>query len=244
MLIGFTAGKGAAGGTLAVANVGLALAAAGEWVWVLDLDPAGGVLAAYLGADPSFGLWPLARAGLEPTPERLAKQAQVRHRLPLIAGLPRASDAAGIDLIQVARVAAGCARLVLVDAGRLPGAGAPVLEACDRIVVVVAPDPVGILAAEQALVALSQAALGRVFLLVSGTTEAGELAQVGELLSAPVLGGIPWEPDEIRRARCEQRPVAGRARKAFARVAETFMPATRPAQGLRPRMEGLMTDGA
>jgi hypothetical protein len=41
----------------------------------------------------------------------------------------------------VARAAAGLASTVLIDAGRLPGASAGLLEVCERIVVVVAMDP-------------------------------------------------------------------------------------------------------
>jgi MinD-like ATPase involved in chromosome partitioning or flagellar assembly len=244
MLTGFSGGKGAPGASLAVVNVGVALAASGRSVMAVDLDPAGGVLSAYLGADPTRGLWPLARSGEAPSAEGLAAQVQVLHGLPLIPGLPRASDAAGIDLVSVARVAAGLAPTVLVDAGRLPGAGAGVLEACDRIVLAVGADPVGILAAEQALVALSKQALGRAVLLVTGVTQRDDLRQVAGLLSLPVAGGIPWDPDEVRRARARPPPLGGRAGKAFGRAAQTLVPAAaRPGAPALGR-EGLVADGA
>ena len=243
MLIGFSGGKGAPGASLAVVNVGAALAASGRSVLAVDLDPAGGVLSAYLGGDPTKGLWPLARSGEAPA-ESLRAQVQVLHGLPLIAGLPRASDAAGINLVSVARAAAPLAATVLVDAGRLPGDGAGVLEICDRIVLAVDSDPVGILAAEQALVALGMQASSRALLLVMGTTQRDDLRQVGELLGLPVMGGIPWDPQEVRRARSGQRPLAGRAAKAFGRVARMLLPSTPQPGAPALGREGLVADGA
>jgi MinD-like ATPase involved in chromosome partitioning or flagellar assembly len=244
VLIGFSGGKGAPGASLAVVNVGAALAASGRSVIAVDLDPAGGVLSAYLGGEPTRGLWPLARSGEAPSAESLAAQVQILHGLPLIAGLPRASDAAGINLASVARAAAALAPTVLVDAGRLPGDGAGVLEVCDRIVLAVAMDPVGILAAEQALVALSREASSRALLLVMGTTLRDDLRQVGELLGLPVMGGIPWDPDEVRRSRAGQRPLAGKAAKAFGRVARMLSPSMQQPGAPALGREGLVADGA
>jgi MinD-like ATPase involved in chromosome partitioning or flagellar assembly len=244
VLIGFSGGKGAPGASLAVVNVGVALAASGRSVVAVDLDPAGGVLSAYLGGDPTRGLWPLARSGEPASAEGLAAQVQVLHGLPLIAGLPGASDAAGINLVAVAGVAAGLAPTVLIDAGRLPGDGGVILEVCDRIVLVVAADPVGILAAEQALVALSKEALARAVLVVMGATHRDELRQVAELLSLPVVGGIPRDPDALRRARAGQRPLGAKAAKAFGRVSQVLFPAAaRPGAPAMGR-EGLVADGA
>lgn len=225
MLIGFSSGKGAPGASLAVANIGASLATGKHSVLAVDLDPAGGVLSAYLGGDPQRGLWPIAYAGAQPTPQSITEQIQVLHGLPVLGGLPRASDAAGINLPEVARVAAGLAGVVLADAGRLPEAR-PVLAVCDRIVVVAVADPLGILAAEQALVSLGPSLAGRVGLLVTGTTYVGELRQVADLLRVPVLAGIPWVPDEVRRRRRDQRPVTGKAQKAYHKVASSLVPMT------------------
>jgi hypothetical protein len=162
----------------------------------------------------------------------------------LVAGLPRASDAVGINLVAVARAAAGLAPNVLIDAGRLPGDGAAILEVCERIVLVVAADPVGILAAEQALVALSKEALARAVLLVMGATHRDELRQVAELLSLPVVGGIPRDPDALRRARAGQRPLGAKAGKAFGRVAQVLFPAAARPDAPAMGREGLVADGA
>ena len=225
MLIGFSSGKGAPGASLAVANIGVSLATAKHSVLAVDLDPAGGVLSAYLGGDPQRGLWPIAYAGAEPTPQAITEQVQVLHGLPVVGGLPRAGDAAGINLAEVARGAAGLAGVVLADAGRLPEAR-PVLATCDRIVLVAVADPLGILAAEQALLSLGPALAGRVSLLVTGTTYVGELRQVADLLRVPVIAGIPWVPDEVRRRRRDQRPVTGKAEKAYQKVAASLLPMT------------------
>ncbi|HEU5002546.1 MAG TPA: hypothetical protein VFW71_07200 [Actinomycetota bacterium] len=243
MLTGFTAGKGAPGATLAVANVGAAGASRSQRVVALDLDPAGGVLSAYLGGDPRKGLWPLAYGGVEPTPAALVEQIQTLHRLAVIGGVPRASDAAGIDLAEVARVGAGLGPHVLVDAGRLPGPGLAVLAMCERIVLVVVRDPVGILAGEQALQALGPALRRRVAIIVTGSTAKAELAEVGELVGVPVLGGVPWEPDEMRRARQEQRPVTGRAERAYERLADVIVPTAR-AQAAPVASRKVIPDGA
>ena len=243
MLIGFTAGKGAPGASLAVVNIGVALAQAKRSVVALDLDPCGGVLSAYLGGEPTTGLWPVIRSGQHTMPDKLAEQVQVLHGLPLIAGFPRNSDSVGINLVAVVQAAGRLAELVLVDAGRLPGAGGGVLEVCDRIILVVSLDPVGILAAEQALLSLSETAARRVSLLVTGTTYFGELRQVSELLSAPVLDGIPWAPDDVRRSREKQAPVDGRARKAFRKAADALAPVPQASEWARPGLNGLMADG-
>jgi MinD-like ATPase involved in chromosome partitioning or flagellar assembly len=243
MLTGFTSGKGAPGATLALANIGASAVARGENVLALDLDPLGGVLGAYLGGDPRRGLWPLAYAGAEPTPAALREQVQVLHRLALLGGLPRASDAAGINLADVARAGARLAPHVLVDAGRLPGPGVDVLAQCERIIVVVVRDPVGILAGEQALQALGPGLRRRVAVLVTGSTAQGELAEVGELLESQVLGGIPWDPDEVRRSREEQRPVAGKLARAYERLAELIVPSARAEAAPAPSRK-VVADGA
>jgi MinD-like ATPase involved in chromosome partitioning or flagellar assembly len=243
VLIGFTAGKGAPGASLAVVNIGAALAEAKRSVLALDLDPAGGVVSAYLGGEPTTGLWPLVRAGQQGAPDKLREQVQVLHGLPLIAGFPRASDTAGIDIVQIAQAARHLADIVLVDAGRLPGGGDCVLEECERIVLVVSLDAVGILAAEQALVALTQRALGRVSLLVSGSILTWELRQVSDLLGAEVLGGIPWVPHEVRRRRQDQAPLAGKAKKAFGKVAVGLVSSQVPPDPRLQAVHGLVADG-
>ncbi|MGH2718518.1 MAG: hypothetical protein ACRDJU_08065 [Actinomycetota bacterium] len=243
MLTGFTSGKGAPGATLAVANIGVRGVARGESVLALDLDPLGGVLSAYLGGDPAKGLWPLAYGGAEPTPAAILEQVQVLHRLPVVAGLPRASDAGGINLAEVARAGARLAPHVLADAGRLPGPGVEVLAQCERIVVVVVRDPVGILAGEQALQVLGPGLRRRVALVVTGTAARAELAEVGELLGAQVLGGIPWDSDEVRRSREEQRPVMGKLARAYQRLAEVIVPSAR-AEAVPAPSRKVVADGA
>jgi MinD-like ATPase involved in chromosome partitioning or flagellar assembly len=223
-VIGFTGGKGAPGVTLAVATIGVSMARAKRSVIAVDLDPAGGVLSAYLGADPERGLWPLARVGAEPTAERLAREVQRVEGLDLLAGLPRAGDAVGLDVVQAARVARGLAQTVLVDAGRLPGPGVAVLGVCDQVVLVVRPDAVGVLAAEQALVALGPGLTGRAVLLVSGLRgrRKRDLRELVAFLNLPLLGVVPWAPEDIRKARERQRQLAGAPAKALRKVSDAL----------------------
>jgi MinD-like ATPase involved in chromosome partitioning or flagellar assembly len=236
VLIGFASGKGSPGATLAVANIGVALAAAHHSALAVDLDPAGGVLSAYLGGHPAHGLWPLVYAGASVCPQNLSEQVEILHGLPFVGGFPRAADSVGIDIPRIARAAAGLAEVVLVDVGRIPGPGAPVLSVCDRIVLVVAADPLGILAAEQVVLSLGVVLAQRCVALVTGSTTRAELGEVADLLHVGVIGGIPWVPTEIRRARYEQRPLTGKAKKAFRQAAATLVPTTkRPARSTKRR---------
>lgn len=221
--VGFTSGKGSPGATWCLANTAAALARAGHRVLALDLDPCGGTLAAHLGLSLRRGLLPLARMkGPRPTPEDLRAEAEPRHGFEAVAGLPRASDAGCIDLPAVARAAGSLAPFVLADAGRLPGPGLPVLAACDRVLLVVRPDPAGILAAEQALVALEGAVPKRsVSLVASGLIRRwmGDLADLRTLLGRPVTAVVPLVSREARRAATEQRPVRRGAARAFGGLA-------------------------
>lgn len=219
MLVGLTSGKGSPGATWCLAHLGVALARAGHDVLAVDADPSGGALAAYLGHSPGKGLYPLARLGPRPTAEQLAAEAESRHGLRAVVGMPRASEAGRVDLVAVARAAAGLASFVLVDVGRLPGPGLPIVRVCDRVLLVVRPGPAGVLAGEQTLVALGEAS-AKVALVVSGTRRqrAGEVPELQALLRRPVAAVLPFD----RRAWVaeeEQRPVRGRSAKAFDRLA-------------------------
>jgi MinD-like ATPase involved in chromosome partitioning or flagellar assembly len=230
-LVALTGGKGAPGATWCTANLGVALARAGHDVLAIDLDPSGGVLGAYLGLGTGRGLWPLCRTtGPRPMAAGLEGEIEQRHGLKAIAGVLRATDAASVDPVAVADTARDLAALVLVDVGRLPGPPEArlVAAACDRILLVVDPTPVGMLAAEQALAHLGDVAR-RVALVVSGLARrrGGDLVDVRTLLSRPVAGTIPLVAAEARRAIEGQRPVAGAAARAFADLAaELAGPAT------------------
>lgn len=223
MLIALTSGKGSPGATWCTANLGVALARTHDTLAV-DADPSGGALAAYLGYSPSRGLHPLSRHGVRPTTEQLAGEVESRHGLRAIAGMPRAFDPELLDLPALATAASGLASVVLVDIGRLPGPGLPAVAACDRVLVVVRPGPAGVLAAEQALVALDGAgASTKVALVVSGLRRRHrrDVTQVSELLGRPVVAVIPLADRETAAAADELRPVKGKVSKVFARLAAT-----------------------
>jgi MinD-like ATPase involved in chromosome partitioning or flagellar assembly len=223
VVIAVTSGKGSPGATWCVANLGVALARSHDTL-VIDADPSGGALAAHLGYSPSRGLYPLSRHGVRPTTEQLAGEVEWRHGLRAIAGMPRAFGPEVLDLPALARAAAGLASIVLVDIGRLPGPGLPAVAACDRVLVVVRPGPAGVLATEQALVALDGAAASaKIALVVSGLRprRRQDVAQLGELLGRPVAAVIPYDDGEAAAAADELRPVKGKTAKAFARLAAT-----------------------
>lgn len=249
MVIAVTSGKGSPGATWCAANLGVALARAHNTL-VLDADPSGGMLAAHLGYSPSGGLYPLSRHGVRPTTDQLAAEAETRHGLRAVAGMPRAFDTALLDLKALAVAAGGLAQIVLVDIGRLPGAGLLAVAACDRVLLVVGPGPKGVLGAEQALVALDAAgALAKVAVVVSGLRrrQRGDLPELRGLLGRPVAAVIPYDGKEAARASDELRPVRGKTAKVFAQLASTvavqaaaagvvWVPA-RPARGRR-RLRG------
>jgi MinD-like ATPase involved in chromosome partitioning or flagellar assembly len=222
VLIALTSGKGSPGATWCLANLGVALARTRP-VLALDADPAGGALAAHLGYSPRAGLYPLSRHGLRPTAEQLAAEVEQRHGLAAIAGMPRAFGAEVLDLPALLASARSLAPTVLVDVGRLPGPGLAAIVGCEAALVVVRPGPSGVLAAEQALLAIAGAAPNLPLqLVVSGLRRRPHLADVQAILGPSVLGVIPWVPAEAARAGDEQRPVQGKAHKAFAQLAQAL----------------------
>ena len=97
-LVAVTGGKGGPGATTLAVGLAGAWAAAGQSVLLVDLDPAGGDVAAHLPvADVRRGVAPLLGSpGVPPGPAAvLAEVAQVNQRLGLLAGLAR-PDAAGL----------------------------------------------------------------------------------------------------------------------------------------------------
>ena len=138
-LVAVTGGKGGPGATTLAVGLAGAWAAAGQSVLLVDLDPAGGDVAAHLPvADMRRGVAPLLGSpGVPPGPTAvLAVVAQVSRRVGLLAGLAR-PDAAGLLHRDVVHALLAAVRrieglgLVVIDPGRLlPGSVATaVLEA-------------------------------------------------------------------------------------------------------------------
>ena len=97
-LVAVTGGKGGPGATTLAVGLAGAWAAAGQSVLLVDLDPAGGDVAAHLPvADARRGVAPLLGSpGIPPgLTAMLAEVAQVSRRVGLLAGLAQ-PDAAGL----------------------------------------------------------------------------------------------------------------------------------------------------
>ena len=225
--IGVCSGKGSPGATFVSVNLAAALARAGEEVLCIDLDPAAGDLAAYLGLDPRRGLHPLVRmhSGTVET-AALMREAQERAGFEALAGfsapLPSATDS--IPSFLLLRAIAS-ERLVVADLGRVDPEHSKVAREAALVFVVVRPDLVSVLGAERAIQCLEQTGIARerIVAVVSGAERRrpADVAEVAEAIGVPIAGTIPLCRKPARSAMTSQTPIAkGKAAKAFASLAE------------------------
>ena len=256
-LVAVTGGKGGPGATTLAVGLAGAWAAAGQSVLLVDLDPAGGDVAAHLPvADVRRGVAPLLGSpGVPPGPAAvLAEVAQVNRRLGLLAGLAR-PDAAGLlhrhavhALLAAVRRVQGL-DLVVIDPGRLlPGSvAAAVLETAAVRVLAARADLPGALAAQRALGCTGH---GLVLVPVAvGVQRPGDAAELADALGRPLAGVIPADPVGVRRAiQSGQPPTSGRLGRAYGAVAGQLHPtggrATRNRPRSRPRRMALESGGS
>jgi MinD-like ATPase involved in chromosome partitioning or flagellar assembly len=230
-LVAVTGGKGGPGATTLAVGLAGAWAAAGQSVLLVDLDPAGGDVAAHLPvADVRRGVAPLLGSpGVPPGPAALlAEVAQVSRRVGLLAGLAR-PDAAGLlhrdavhALLTAVRRIEGL-DLVVIDPGRLlPGSvAAAVLEAAAVRVLAVRADLPGALAAQRALGCTRHGPL----LVAVGVQRPGDAAELADALGRPLAGVIPTDPVGVRRAiQSGQPPTSGRLGRAYSLLAAQLHP--------------------
>lgn len=239
-LVAVCCGKGSPGCTFV--SVNLASALSDDEVLLIDLDPQGGDLVAYLGLDPGRGLHPLTQVEGSPTPQALLKEAECRGPLMCLGGFPR-SDEANFDVLSevlLAAAATGCT--VIADLGRVGLSTAQLLTAADLVLLTARPDLVGVYGARRAIDNLRRFGVdARLTAVISGweRRRPADLAEATEALGIPVIGAIPLDPNEARRALNAQRPLErGPAAKAFAALASevTGLLASRPAlSGVRAR---------
>jgi Flp pilus assembly CpaE family ATPase len=225
-VVGVCSGKGSPGATFTAVNLAGALARAGDGVLLVDLDLAGGDIAAYLGLDARRGLWPIVHlVGPRPSADALKIEIQRSYGMDVIGGLARPLGAKVLDQTAVVVEARGLAPWVICDLGRIPGPGLSVLPLCDHVLAIVGADVVTALGAERALAAIGETSVSeaRVRLVVSGhrRRRLADLAEIGQVLSLPVAALLPYAPIAASRALENQRPVAGGAiGRAFDRLAE------------------------
>jgi len=244
-LVAVTGGKGGPGATTLAVGLAGAWAAAGQSVLLVDLDPAGGDVAAHLPVtDVRRGVAPLLGSpSVPPTPAAvLAESAPVSPRLRVLAGLAR-PDAAGLLRPDAVHAMVAAARrvqgldLVVVDLGRLlPGSvAAAVLGMGEVRVLAVRAELPGALAAQRALASTRH---GPSMLPVAvGVSRPADAAELADALGRRLAGVIPADPAGVRRAiQAGQPPTSGRLGRAYRAVAAQLHPAG--GRAIRSRTRG------
>jgi len=182
----------------------LALALAATWpadrrILLVELDPAGGTLAAASGWPPEPSLVSLAAAARRSfDPDLVWEHCQELAGGAAVLAGPASGDQARSALGMLAGLAGHLGTLdadVLVDCGRLdPGpSGAGVLEGADRVVLAARPR----LADLHALATWREANpfdSGRVGLVLVGDGPYPD-AEIAEALGVEVLARLPWDPE-------------------------------------------------
>jgi MinD-like ATPase involved in chromosome partitioning or flagellar assembly len=232
-LVAVTGGKGGPGATTLAVGLAGAWAAAGLSVLLVDLDPAGGDVAAHLPvADVRRGAAPLLGSPGVPTGPAavLAEVTQVSRRVGLLAGLAR-PDTAGLLHHQAVHALLAAVRrvealdLVVIDPGRLlPGSvAAAALEAAAVRVLAVRADLPGALAAQRALASTRH---GPSLVPVAvGVYQSADAVELADALGRPLAGLIPADPAGVRRAiHIGQPPISGRLGRAYRAVAVQLHP--------------------
>lgn len=237
-LVAIAGGKGAPGSTFVAINVAAALSAERGDVLLVDLDPHGGDISALLGLYPRSGLYPLMRLeGKRPSIESVLREAQVREGLSCIAGFPRAEDADLNMIDSVIDSLSNMDRPIIADLGRIVPASAHLFSKADAVVVVVRADMTGVYAARRAIQTLDEAGCdaSRITAVVNGWEwkRSGDLAESVEALKARVIGSVPLDRRETRRALLDQRSLRkGRAFKAFRSLAHEVQTLVSPRENV------------
>ncbi|MGH2726015.1 MAG: AAA family ATPase [Actinomycetota bacterium] len=238
-VVAVCSGKGSPGATFVAVNLAAALARTRERVMLVDVDPAGGDIAAYLGLDPHRGLYPLLRMdrGASDT-NAMLREAQERLGVLAVGGFPVEASAESRDALPALmdRMREH-GSVVVADVGRVSEHTAGIAARAEVVLLVVRPDLVSVLGAERTLRALQDAGgvRDRVRLVVSGAERhrPGDLAEVSTALKVEVLCSIPFARREARRGLVQQAPVAkGRLAKAFKELASSVLDSN-----AKPRVE-------
>lgn len=227
-VVAVCSGKAAPGATFCAVNLAAALARTGEEVLLLDLDPAGGDVAAYLGLDTRRGLYPLLRMdnGI-PEPEALLAEAEDREGVRAVCGFPEPSAlSASVDLLARTVQEAGAGRTVVCDLGRVTAESARIAARSDLVLLVVRPHLVSVLGAERALRRLESEGVSReriaVVVACAQRRRPADLAEVSGALGLEVAGSTPINRRAARTAVQSQMPVRkGPLARAFLGLAET-----------------------
>lgn len=238
--------KGAPGATTVAIRLAAEFAARGVSTALVDLDPDGGDLVAFLGLDPRrnlFTLSHLAAAG-GPSPELAEGEGQeLAPGLFVLGGIPRREMAGDVppavvgDLLRLLRTRHGA---VVLDVGRDPTE--PLarvgLEAADTFLLVARADLVGAFNAQRVLAALEPRVRERAR-LVAGRLRRGESPrELAGVLALPLSATLSFNPREARRAAAAQRPMRGRCMRGIARLARELVQGVSPSEAEAPGLIG------
>lgn len=218
-LVAVGAGKGSPGCSFVSINLATALAETGPQVLLLDLDPYGGDLAAYLNLDPRKGIHLLARS-TSPFLEALSREGELRRNVLCVSGFPRSADG-NPELIETTLAAArGTGQNVITDLGRVGSGTAPLFSSADLVLVVVRPGLVAVHGARRAIQDLQDAGIAssRIHAVVNGweRQRPADLAESAAALPVRTLGAIPLDRRAARRSETAQTPIdKGAALNAF-----------------------------
>ncbi|CAN5857165.1 hypothetical protein BH23PLA1_BH23PLA1_14950 [soil metagenome] len=222
-LVAVGAGKGAPGCSFVSINLATALADNGPRILLLDLDPHGGDLAAYLNLDPRKGMNLLARTSA-PFLEAINREGELRRNVLCVGGFPRSADSSR-ELIEATLAAArGAGQTVVADLGRVGSGTGPLLSSADLVLIVVRPGLVAVHGARRAIQDLQDAGVpsSRIHAVVNGweRQRPADLAESAAALPVQTLGAIPLDRKAARRSETSQTPVdKGAALKAFRALA-------------------------
>jgi MinD-like ATPase involved in chromosome partitioning or flagellar assembly len=251
-LVVVTGGKGGPGATTLAVGLAGAWAAAGRSVLLVDLDPAGGDVAAHLPvADVHRGVAPLlglATGQMDPAAVQ-AESTQVASGLRVLVGLPGPDTGgllrpdAAVALLEAARRVAGV-ELLVVDPGRLlPGSvAAATLGLAEVRVLAVRPDLPGALAGQRALAATQRTS--QMLLVAVAVQRPADAAELAQALGRRLAGVTPADLRGVRRALQTGRPpTGGRLGRAYTRLAAQLHPSRGRADRHRGARRGALGPG-
>lgn len=239
-VVAICSGKGSPGATFVAVNLAAALASRERTV-LLDLDPAGGDVAAYLGLDPRRGAYPLLQMNSSVQDSAtLMNEAEERAGFSALCGFPDPCEGATVwrlsDLLRIARKSD---HLVLADIGRVTDKTTVLAAGADTLILVVRPDLVSVAGAERALRLLKvrDFPIDRVKAVVSGLERRrpGDVAEVASALGIPVIGAVPLDRSAARKALTAQAPKPrGPLARAFQKLATTLTSGSGTAAEITP----------
>ena len=227
--IAVCSGKGSPGATFIAVNLAAAMQRQGDEIILLDLDPNGGDIAAYLGLDPRRGVYPLLKMDAKlPTTDGLLKEAEERDGMLVVGGFQEMLPIVASDILSYfIKLGTESGRGVVADLGRVGADAATAIKGATQVLVVVRPDLVSVLGAERAIRTLERGGVSRdsIGAVISGIERRrpGDVKEIADALRVPVQGAIPLHRKHARRALVGQTSVnQGPIAKAFRSLAATL----------------------